>query len=124
LNPEQPRDRRRGFILYLCYHFLNLLALAPLFSNPAAGEGGMFIWIQSRQSLLDIEWTLVPEDRAAHKWVAIAIGLQVTPSSKCWRRVIYDGNLCGEGRLTRCLSDTHKKKKQESPVDLLWEESK
>lgn len=40
LNPEQPRDRRRGFILYLCYHFLNLLALAPLFSNPAAGEGG------------------------------------------------------------------------------------
>jgi hypothetical protein len=31
---------------------------------------------------------------------------------------------CAEDRLTRCLSDTHKKKKQESPVDLLWEESK
>lgn len=81
--------------------------------QPEKGEGGCLYGSQSRQSLLDIEWTLVPEDRPAHKWVAIAIGLQVTPSSKCWRRVIYDGNLCG-GRLTRCLSDPPPPPKQKT----------
>jgi hypothetical protein len=124
IEPRTTARQKKGFHLILVLSLFESFGFGPPLFQSSSRSRGMFIWIQSRQSLLDIEWTLVPEDRAAHKWVAIAIGLQVTPSSKCWRRVIYDGNLCGEGRLTRCLSDTHKKKKQESPVDLLWEESK